>query len=203
MKKSKYSFFFEIADEYIGYAYLSDSFVSFPLVVKKHVDIILEYPDDIITDADVVIYKELCDKKYLIKDDFDEYNYLLNLHRKLIYKNDLLALTIVPTMGCNCRCPYCYELHPSLKNAKMSDEVIANLKKYITDNIKTIKDLHIGWFGGEPLLCMDVVKDISDFCIKLCEKENVIFHNAMTTNGVLLQEEMHKYLMIAEYIHSK
>jgi len=50
---------------------------------------------------------------------------------------------------------------------------------------------------------MDVVKDISDFCIKLCEKENVIFHNAMTTNGVLLQEEMHKYLMIAEYIHSK
>jgi len=53
MKKSKYSYFFEIDDEYVGYSYITDKFIAFSLEQKPEVDRIIEYPDDIITNADV------------------------------------------------------------------------------------------------------------------------------------------------------
>ena len=189
MKKSKYSYFFVIDDEYVGYSYLTDNYAAFPIKLKEQIESIIECPDDILTNADVDIYKELSNKKFLISDDYDEYNYLLRLNRQLIHKKDFLALTIAPTMSCNCRCPYCYELHPSLKNSKMDNEVVNNIKQYITNNIKNIHELYIGWFGGEPLLCMDIVQEISDFCINICGQEEVKFDSRMTTNGVLLNKK--------------
>ena len=35
MKRSQYLYFFDIDNEYVGYSYLSDSFVSFPIEKKK------------------------------------------------------------------------------------------------------------------------------------------------------------------------
>lgn len=189
MKKSKYSYFFEIEDEYIGYSYLSDEYAAFPLKLKEQIDEIIKHPDDVLTNADADIYKVLSSKKLLINDDYDEYNHLQYLSHQLIHKKDYLALTIVPTMSCNCRCPYCYELHPNLKNSIMSDEVVDNIKKYIAKNIKIINELHIGWFGGEPLLCMNIIQEISKFCINISNQEGVVFDSHMTTNGVLLNEK--------------
>lgn len=98
-------------------------------------------------------------------------------------------LTIIPTLACNCRCPYCYELHSSLKTSQMSHEVVDNLKKYISTKAKNLSALGVGWFGGEPLLCLDIIEDISKYCIDLCEKENIIYNSQMTSNGVLLSKE--------------
>jgi len=188
MKRSRYTYFFEIDKEYVGYSYLSDDYAAFPMEKKECVERILKYPDEIITNIDTDIYRKLCKKNFLIRDDFDEYNFLLRLHRQFIHRTDRLMLVILPTMACNCRCTYCYELHPSLKKSKMSREVIDNLKKYISDKIKSIKMLNMGWFGGEPLLCMDIIKEISEFSLNLCDKENVSYIANMSSNGVLLNK---------------
>lgn len=201
MKRSRYTYFFEIDSEYVGYSYLSDNYAAFPIEKKEHVERILKYPNEIVTNLDTDIYRKLCDKKCLIRDDFDEYNFLLRLHRQFIYRNDRLVLTMVPTMACNCRCTYCYELHPSLKTSKMSEEVIDNLKKYISSKVRDINVLSIGWFGGEPLLCMDIIQEMSEFCIDLCGKEDVSYFSGMTSNGVLLNKKNAQ--IITDYgIHS-
>ena len=189
MKRSRYTYFFEIDKEYVGYSYLSDDYAAFPIEKKERINKILKYPDEIITNTDADIYSELCSKKFLIRDDFNEYDFLLHLHRQFIHRTDRLMLVILPTMACNCRCTYCYELHPSLKKSKMSREVIDNLKKYIYDKIKSLSMLSIGWFGGEPLLCMDIIKEISEFSLNLCDKENVSYIANMSTNGVLLNKK--------------
>lgn len=189
MKRSNYTYFFEIDSEYVGYSYLSDDYAVFPLEKKEHVERILKYPDEIVTNIDADIYSELCNKKCLIRDDFDEYNFLLRLHRQFVHRQDWLAFTIVPTMACNCKCSYCYEFHQSLKTSKMSREVIDNLKKYIASKVGSLNMLSISWFGGEPLLCMDIIKEISEFCLSLCDKEDVLYVAGMTSNGILLNEK--------------
>ncbi len=185
MKRSQYSYFFELDREYVGYSYLSDSFVSFPIAKKERVDEILEYPDSIVTNYDANVYNELCDSKCLINDGFNEYECLMRWHRQSIYNDDIMMLTIVPTMACNCRCSYCYELHTK---GKMTAEVIRNLKTMILGEIKVLRHLRIGWFGGEPLMYSGIIDDISGFCLDLCAKEGVEYHAGITTNGYLLDD---------------
>ncbi len=185
MRKSKYSYFFEMDDEYVGYSFLSNNFTAFPIKFKKQVDRILKYPDEILTHTDVEIYSKLCENRHLIPDDFNEYDFLLNLHYRYIHRTDYLGFTIIPTLACSCRCTYCYELHPSLTKSKMSREAINNLKNYISKKAKNLKKLVISWFGGEPLLCIDIIKEISEFCLDLCLSN-------LVTNGVLLNKKMLK-----------
>ena len=44
MKKSKYTYFFELDESYIGYSWLGDNYIDFPLKNKERVDMLLEDP---------------------------------------------------------------------------------------------------------------------------------------------------------------
>lgn len=191
MKRSKYTYFFKADDEYVGYSWLGNDFASFHIDEKKKVKVILGNPARVITNHDVEIYKELLRKRVLIPDNFDEFRYLLSVRNKAVYRTDVLSLGILPTMNCNCRCPYCYELHT---HERMKDEVIENLKSLIKDKINKLSTLYISWFGGESLLEINTIEEISGFCLMLCKKYNVDYRSDITTNGVLLNEKKRKVL---------
>lgn len=55
-----------------------------------------------------------------------EFNQTMTEIRKLM--DDIFTISILPTEGCNFRCPYCYEDHNS---ARMSREILNQIKKYI------------------------------------------------------------------------
>jgi len=76
----------------------------------------------------------------------------------------------------------------------MSREVIENLKSYIESRIDTLSRLLIAWFGGEPLLYMDIIQEIGSFCIEICDKNKVLYDSNMTSNGVLLNKKNAKIL---------
>lgn len=186
MKKSKYNYFFDHEQQYIGYSWLSGQYFCYEKTLKSRVGKLLECPDNIITSRDALIYKELTDKKFIIPDGFDEYGYLVDLHRQLLHRKDKLAFAIMPTMACNLRCVYCYESHPSLSNSGISPEIVEKLKKQIRSRIKKLKELNISWFGGEPLYLADFVADFSHHCQQLCEENDVIYSSSMSSNGVFL-----------------
>lgn len=99
-----------------------------------------------------------------------------------------LFITILPTEGCNFRCPYCYENHPS---GIMSEETIERCKRFITGLIAEheFNVFQLSWFGGEPTLCLDLVLSFTTWCRNIASEHGIDFRTAMVTNGYLLTLE--------------
>ena len=54
--------------------------------------------------------------------------------------------------------------------------------------------MRVEWFGGEPLLCMDVIENLSKHFIDICRKAHKGYTAAITTNGYLLDLETFRKL---------
>lgn len=100
--------------------------------------------------------------------------------------NQRFHLIIMPTEKCNFRCTYCYE---DFENGKMSRDVIDGIKSLILFRAPDLHTLEIGWFGGEPLLNLKVVEEISEFSKKIMQYSKGLFISSMSTNGYLLDLE--------------
>jgi uncharacterized protein len=132
---------------------------------------------------------ELLKSKDIIVGDYDDENFIsqmLYFKRKTQYSGTSLSLVIAPTLGCNFKCPYCYEsgLPTNAMKADVQDQLIEfiNLHK-----IKT-KELSIYWHGGEPLIAFNTMKSLF---YKIKEKSEIpIIDHSMVTNGYLFNSEM-------------
>lgn len=71
--------------------------------------------------------------------------------------NRILELTLMPTEACNFRCTYCYE---DFALGRMPPSVVGGLKRLIAARAPGLDELHLAWFGGEPLLALDVIRDV-------------------------------------------
>lgn len=80
-------------------------------------------------------------------------------------QTETLGLTICPTMACNFACEYCFESSQDCKD-KMTEKVQEDIFQFV----KSVSPSHLSitWFGGEPLLAMDVIESLSkkfmDYC---------------------------------------
>lgn len=114
---------------------------------------------------------------------------------------NLRQLTFEMTDACNMNCIYCcygelYEGYDQRNNSDISFHKIRRTIDFLSDLYKSSnsksdnQQLYISFYGGEPLLCMDVIKKTISY-IEMSEivKFRDIRYN-MTTNGVLLNEYM-------------
>jgi uncharacterized protein len=99
------------------------------------------------------------------------------------------GLAVMPTERCNFRCTYCYE---SFEKGRISEELIHSIKQFLVKEIPKFKTYSLGWFGGEPLLQPDIIRDISLVLKQTAERHNVIASMAITTNGYLLDKALPK-----------
>ncbi len=102
----------------------------------------------------------LSDLGLVVDADVDEISQLLEPFNYSKAPSPTLALTIVPTTRCNFACTYCFEGCLSVKT--MSDSTIDHLSNLINRRAPDLENLHITWFGGEPLLATDIVYKIAD-----------------------------------------
>ena len=100
--------------------------------------------------------------------------------------NQKLSLILFPTEKCNFRCTYCYE---DFAIGRMSADTIAGIKNLVRGRIEEIDELNVSWFGGEPLLAYDIVKDICAFSRDIAIAHGAAFTSEITTNGYRLSEE--------------
>ena len=100
-----------------------------------------------------------------------------------------MHITLHLTSGCNMYCNYCYALPKD--RIDMSRDIAFQSIEYV---FKTSPDnLGIIFFGGEPLLKKELIKDIIDFSDKLYQGSTFSHHYKITTNGILLDEEFLEY----------
>jgi uncharacterized protein len=94
-------------------------------------------------------------------------------------------LILLPTEKCNFRCSYCYE---DFAIGRMPPAVVAGVKALIRHKAPALREMHLGWFGGEPLLGRTIVEEITGFAREEMEKvgQAAAFSSSMTTNGFLL-----------------
>lgn len=103
------------------------------------------------------------------------------------FSTEFAELAIAPTMACNFACPYCFETPRPVKMSEtVQDAVVGRVEALIDSGVRS---LHISWYGGEPLLCPDIIESLSGRITSLCEGRGVPLTFSMTTNGYLLTEE--------------
>ena len=120
--------------------------------------------------------------------NYDEYAYLESAGRAKTALSNTVHLTICPTMGCNFDCSYCYELHTVNRMSKSVQDDVINLAERLLQASRA-KEFNITWFGGEPLLEIDIIRSMSERLIQLSEKYGVTYESDMITNGYLLSEK--------------
>ncbi len=98
--------------------------------------------------------------------------------------NKMLHLTLFPTEACNFRCVYCYE---TFQYGRMDATTIEGIKKLLDVRVPELTLLHISWFGGEPLLALDIIEDISTHILSvLNEYPKCRLQADITTNAYRL-----------------
>lgn len=149
-----------------------------------------------------------------IKESYDE---LKSLEEEgLLFSNDdyinieafkrrdpvLKAMCLHVVHDCNLKCKYCFASQGDFGGFKayMTPEVGKKSLKYLVDNSGARKYLEVDFFGGEPLMDFDLIKELVEYGDKIAEEKNKKFRFTVTTNGVLLDDEKIEY--INEHMHN-
>ncbi len=121
--------------------------------------------------------------------NFDEIEALKAMQGIACATGGTVSLTICPTMGCNFDCPYCFENHKSgIMTSGVQNDVVAFAGRML--DTFGAKELFVTWFGGEPLLAMDVIEVLSERLITLAEKKGAAYSADIITNGYLLTQNV-------------
>ena len=134
-------------------------------------------------------YDALIRKLFLVPEGKDEcgfYNAVVSMLRVFGKKKDskgYKGYTILPTLACNARCVYCYE--EGMKPVTMAPGTVEQTIRYIVDT-HTDKSVGLHWFGGEPLMCPDIIG-------RICEglrDAGLHYRSSMVSNGSLITPEI-------------
>ena len=102
------------------------------------------------------------------------------------------ALCLHIAHDCNLACKYCFaeegEYHG--RRALMSYEVGKKALDFLVANSGSRKNLEVDFFGGEPTMNFEVVKQLVEYGRSIEEANNKKFRFTLTTNGILLNDEI-------------
>lgn len=141
------------------------------------------------------VYQDILIKNgFLLNENINEINIIEYLYNSNYFRNDEINVVLVPTLKCNCKCPYCFEA--GYKNEiHEEDDYFRVLKEFADQNFRDKKKVHISLFGGEPLLRKDELFSYLDYLTKQSVGYNYKLSVNIVTNGVLLDEEVSSRLL--------
>lgn len=125
----------------------------------------------------------LAERGFLVQKGSNEYRRFQHAFGQQHYRTDRLELILMSSEDCNFRCKYCYE---DFARGTMLPEVRQGIKRMVEQRIGQLNELHVRWFGGEPLYGWAAVEDLGPFLAEITEKHGVAYGSHATTNGYLL-----------------
>ena len=135
--------------------------------------------------------KELADDGQLFTEDEYE-NYIMDFKKR---PTVVKALCLHIAHDCNLACRYCFaeegEYHG--RRELMSFEVGKQALDFLIANSGHRRNLEVDFFGGEPLMNWQVVKDLVAYGREQEKIHDKNFRFTLTTNGVLLNDEVMEF----------
>jgi uncharacterized protein len=147
------------------------------------------------------IINDLLAAEILVNNDEDELKTILTQNNQASSSNSTLSLTVQPTALCQLGCGYCGQTHTQhlmsdKDQALFIDRIESKLK------VKYYEHLSLWWHGGEPLLGIKVMRQLSPLLVTLADKYNVKYMSNITTNGISLSHDMASELVKIHKIKS-
>ena len=178
-------------DYILYYNSLSDIIIPFTIDEYNVIEELLTNLDEFKKEYPV-LYKEMYNRGFIIDEKFNELSFIKLQNNRVIYSSNRYHIIINPTLDCNLKCWYCStEYAKAIHSGRMNDDIILRTKKHLKKIIEEerVKELHLDWFGGEPLLYFDeVINPIASFVKNLLTK-NIKYTQHITTNATLLTDE--------------
>lgn len=102
------------------------------------------------------------------------------------------ALCMHIAHSCNLNCSYCFASQGKYhgERAMMSFEVGKQALDFLVANSKGRRNLEIDFFGGEPLMNFQVVKDLVAYARSIEKDAGKNFRFTLTTNGMLIDDDV-------------
>jgi len=93
---------------------------------------------------------------------------------------------------CNLNCEYCFASQGKYhgERAVMSFEVGKRALDFLIENSGTRRNLEVDFFGGEPLMNFDVVKQLVAYARSIEKEKGKNFRFTLTTNGMLIDDDV-------------
>ncbi|MBQ9859738.1 MAG: thioether cross-link-forming SCIFF peptide maturase [Clostridia bacterium] len=102
------------------------------------------------------------------------------------------ALCLHVAHTCNLNCSYCFASQGNYHGdrAVMSLEVAKRAMDFLIENSGTRHNLEVDFFGGEPLMNWDMLKELVAYCREREKECGKHFRFTLTTNGVLIDDDV-------------
>ncbi|MBQ3666349.1 MAG: thioether cross-link-forming SCIFF peptide maturase [Lachnospiraceae bacterium] len=150
----------------------------------------LKYSDNEIEEAFYEV-EELKNAGQLFTEDIYK-QYITDFKKR---KTVVKALCLHIAHDCNLACKYCFAGKGEYNGEKamMSLEVGKKAIDFLIENSGNRRNLEVDFFGGEPLMNWEVVKEIVRYGRSKEQEFNKNFRFTLTTNGVLLNDEVMEF----------
>ena len=150
-----------------------------------------EYAEEDLTDILEAVTELTGQGRLFTRDVYEDY-----IDEVKQRKTAVKALCLHIAHDCNLACKYCFaeegEYHG--RRALMSYEVGKKALDFLIANSGKRRNLEVDFFGGEPLMNWEVVKKLVAYARQQEPIHNKKFRFTLTTNGMLLNEEVDDFL---------
>ena len=148
------------------------------------------YPETEVEEALDEVQMLVDNEELFTKDTYE--NYIMDFKKR---PTVVKALCLHIAHDCNLACQYCFaeegEYHG--RRALMSFEVGKKALDFLIANSRNRRNLEVDFFGGEPLMNWQVVKDLVAYGREQEKLHDKKFRFTLTTNGVLLNDEVMEF----------
>jgi uncharacterized protein len=150
--------------------------------ILLHESTLRSIEEDTLSPPDI---KTLTDLGFLVPDPEEEKRQMLTVFESARW--DRFSAMVVMNLDCNLACTYCYEGKMKGKHY-MTSETADRLVDFIEDSSEG-RDVHLDFYGGEPLLSLGLLKDISGRLMSSLTAKNLGYSFNLVTNGTLLSRK--------------
>ncbi|MBP7186743.1 MAG: thioether cross-link-forming SCIFF peptide maturase [Ruminococcus sp.] len=143
-----------------------------------------KYPADEISTCYDEIVELYNDKILFSEDDYEKY-------AKYSVASPVKAMCLNIAHDCQLRCKYCFASTGDFGKGRklMSLETGKHAIDFLLENSGDRPNLELDFFGGEPLMNFNVVKQIVEYARSREKEYNKKFRFTITTNGLLLDDD--------------
>lgn len=124
---------------------------------------------------------------FIVDSAADERGVAIRLRRELkrLGKSGL-SVTIVPSVGCNFSCGYCYNGIHGAKTVHGLPKSLVSSIQYAERNLEHGSSLRVTWYGGEPLLFQKSIEEWSRPLQDLASARGCSYEADILTNGAAI-----------------
>ena len=170
--------------------YLNEKEITPAEVSAEELSVALHVAEDEVKDALSDILELYQEGVLFSKDDYADI--AVNMKRNSPVK----AMCLHVAHDCNLRCAYCFADEGAYHNRRelMSVETGKAAMDFLIKNSGKRRNLEVDFFGGEPLMNFNMVKEVVKYAREQEKIHDKKFRFTITTNGILLNDDNIKYI---------